>query len=68
MQFHSDYEVQLVGDLGTSPKANEEKVKTKIVWKNVVLYIYFHITALYGIYLCFASAKWPTIIWGTIDN
>jgi hypothetical protein len=41
-----------------------QPIKIQIVWKNVVLYIYFHIAALYGIYLCFTSAKWATIAWG----
>ena len=38
--------------------------KMQIVWRNVVIYIYFHVAALYGLYLGFVSAKWPTIAWG----
>ena len=38
--------------------------KLQIVWRNVVIYIYFHVAALYGLYLGFVSAKWPTIAWG----
>jgi stearoyl-CoA desaturase (delta-9 desaturase) len=56
-------------DLAITASTNEEDaqpIKIQIVWKNVVIYIYFHIAALYGIYLCFASAKWATIPWGNV--
>ena len=32
----------------------------QIVWRNVVLMAYLHLAALYGVYLCFTSAKWKT--------
>ena len=72
MPSHNDYEVQSAGASPQRKKegdpgedsAKEEPVKTQIVWKNVMIYIYFHAAALYGIYLCFASAKWTTIVWG----
>ena len=38
--------------------------KMQIVWRNVVIYIYFHVADLYVLYLGFVSAKWPTIAWG----
>ncbi|RWS25460.1 stearoyl-CoA desaturase 5-like protein, partial [Leptotrombidium deliense] len=34
----------------------------QIVWRNVALFAYLHIAALYGLYLCFGSAKLLTII------
>ncbi|XP_063548183.1 acyl-CoA Delta(11) desaturase-like [Cydia strobilella] len=37
--------------------------KFKLVKLNVVKFAYMHLAALYGIYLCFTSAKWATIIW-----
>jgi len=74
MPSHNDYEVQSVG---ASPQQKKEvdsgedsakEVKTQIVWKNVMIYIYFHAAALYGIYLCFTSAKWTTIVWGNFTT
>jgi stearoyl-CoA desaturase (delta-9 desaturase) len=39
----------------------------EIIWRNVVVYIYLHLTALYGFYLCFTSATLTaTLIWGKI--
>jgi len=37
------------------------KYKLQIVWRNVVIMSFLHLSALYGIYLCFVSAKWQTI-------
>ncbi|KAL6268608.1 hypothetical protein P5V15_001740 [Pogonomyrmex californicus] len=37
--------------------------KWKIVWKNVVIFAYVHLAAIYGLYLCFFKAKYWTIIW-----
>lgn len=34
-----------------------------IVWKNVILFIYLHLGALYGLYLCF-YCKGSTIVFG----
>ncbi|XP_046456692.1 acyl-CoA Delta-9 desaturase-like isoform X1 [Daphnia pulex] len=36
----------------------------EIIWRNVMVYIYLHLTALYGFYLCFTSATLTaTLIW-----
>ena len=62
-------EDDLVPDENTRTyEEDKQSIPTQIVWKNVVIYIYFHIAALYGIYLCFASAKWATIAWGKLYN
>ena len=46
---------------------NEEKeFKPKIVWKNVLIFLYLHIAAIYGIYLC-AYAKYQTLAFGKIE-
>ena len=37
-------------------------VPTVIVWRNVGFFVYFHLAAIYGIYLCYTSAMWRTII------
>jgi hypothetical protein len=42
---------------------DEKEFKQKIVWKNVLIFIYLHIAAIYGIYLC-AFAKYQTLIFG----
>lgn len=35
--------------------------KLQLVWRNIILFIYLHIVAVYGFYLCFTSAKWLTV-------
>lgn len=40
--------------------------KFVLVKHNVIKFAYMHLAALYGLYLCFTSAKWATIIWGFI--
>ncbi|XP_059049038.1 acyl-CoA Delta(11) desaturase-like [Achroia grisella] len=37
-----------------------------LVKHNVIKFAYMHLAALYGIYLCFTSAKWATIIWSLL--
>ena len=36
----------------------------RIVWRNVIIMSYLHLVGLYGIYLCFTTAQWKTIIAG----
>lgn len=38
--------------------------KLELVWRNIILFIYLHMVGLYGLYLCFTSAKWRTVIFG----
>ena len=42
----------------------QEQYRMKIVWRNVFLMISLHLSALYGLYLCFVSAKWQTVVTG----
>lgn len=45
----------------------EDKAKPpsrRIVWRNVVLYTFLHVGALYGFYVALAHAKWTTLLWG----
>jgi stearoyl-CoA desaturase (delta-9 desaturase) len=42
--------------------------KREIVWRNVVLMSLLHLSALYGLYLCFVSAKWQTIAFGKYNT
>ncbi|XP_056640408.1 acyl-CoA Delta-9 desaturase-like [Diorhabda sublineata] len=41
-------------------KPSERKVE--LVWRNIILFIYLHLVALYGLYLIFTSAKILTTI------
>lgn len=45
----------------TKPKATP-KYKWRIVWRNVVAFLYLHIGALYGLYLVFAGARFYTFL------
>src|SRR5262249_47193955 len=44
-------------------KIDPVKVKTRIVWRNVVIYIALHAGALYGFYVAMTKAMWATLIW-----
>ncbi|KAG7213575.1 hypothetical protein KM043_002830 [Ampulex compressa] len=44
-----------------SPKEKEKYVR-KIVWRNVIIFLFLHIGAVYGLYLIFTSAKIATTI------
>lgn len=49
------------------PKLVPDKdFKLKIVWRNVILFAYLHVAALYGAYLMLFSASWPTVIWAIL--
>lgn len=52
----------LVKDIERLKKA--ERRKMKLVWRNIIAFGYLHLAALYGAYLMFTSAKWPTIVFG----
>jgi stearoyl-CoA desaturase (delta-9 desaturase) len=41
-----------------------EKYRRQIVWRNVILFAYLHLAAVYGAYLMLTSAKIITTIWG----
>ncbi|XP_064214250.1 similar to CG5887-PA isoform X1 [Tribolium castaneum] len=38
------------------------ETQVQIVWRNVILFIYLHVAAIYGLYFTFTAAKWPTIL------
>uniref|UniRef100_A0A2I9LPP9 Stearoyl-CoA desaturase 5 n=1 Tax=Centruroides hentzi TaxID=88313 RepID=A0A2I9LPP9_9SCOR len=46
----------------TPPKRATPKQELQIVWRNVILFAFLHIGALYGFTLIFTSAKWQTIL------
>lgn len=41
-----------------------EKRKLELVWRNIILFAYLHLAALYGFWLMFTSAKWQTALTG----
>lgn len=41
-----------------------EKRKPQLVWRNILLFAYMHLAALYGIYLMFTSARIYTSLLG----
>nr|AAM28483.2 acyl-CoA desaturase HassLPAQ [Helicoverpa assulta] len=46
------------------PQASPRKYQ--IVYPNLITFGYWHIAGLYGLYLCFTSAKWATILFSYI--
>ena len=46
------------------PQACDKNHKIRIVWRNVAIFLYLHVAALYGAYLLLTSAKLLTIAFG----
>lgn len=55
-------ESQLMEEVKEKPKYIR-----RIVWRNVTIFMYLHLGALYGIYLSFTSAKLATIVFGKVN-
>lgn len=36
----------------------------KLVWRNIILFLYLHAAAVYGLWLMLTSAQWKTGIFG----
>lgn len=55
-------------EVPTMPHISEvkqpEKYKLRLVWRNIILFAYLHIAALYGFVLMFTSARIYTSLWG----
>lgn len=43
-------------------KTTIEPYRIILVWRNIIAFIYLHIAAFYGLYLCFTSAKSSTLL------
>lgn len=54
------------GETVENNKYKPYRYQRQIVWRNVALFAYLHLAALYGAYLMFASAKIATSIWGKL--
>lgn len=60
-----DLEPIAVLDSKLKPGEEKDEYKLQIVWRNVIIMTALHLSALYGLYLCFVSAKWQTSLAGT---
>lgn len=54
------------GGLTIQSKAVASRRNYKLVWRNIILFAYLHLAALYGLWLMLTSAKWSTGIFGKI--
>lgn len=52
------------GETFENNKYRPYRYQRQIVWRNVALFAYLHIAALYGAYLMLVSSKIATSIWG----
>jgi len=43
-----------------------EKREYKLVWRNIILFAYMHVAAIYGGFLMLTSAKWATVIFAYV--
>ncbi|XP_058810732.1 acyl-CoA Delta-9 desaturase-like [Phymastichus coffea] len=64
------YSDKLNGKSPIQPKIDktdhEKPYKVQLVWRNIIIFIYLHLGALYGVYLIFSSAKISTTIFAII--
>lgn len=54
------------GGLSKPAMQYAERRKLKLVWRNIILFAYLHLAAVYGLWLMLSSAKWSTGIFGAI--
>lgn len=45
-----------------TPAAPKEKIKSALVWRNIIAFTYVHIAALYGAWLLLTAAKFYTVL------
>lgn len=54
------------GGLAVQPKRQANRRKISLVWRNIILFAYLHIAAVYGLWLMLTSATWSTGIFAMI--
>lgn len=54
--------------LARAPVQQADNYPRQLVWRNIILFAYLHIAAVYGGYLFLFSAKWQTDIFGKLIN
>lgn len=47
-------------------KQQSPKYQWKIVWRNVIAFVYLHVAMLYGLYLLVTGAKFLTTVWSIL--
>lgn len=52
--------------LPTPPRQQADSRSKQLVWRNIILFAYLHLAALYGGYLFLFSAKWQTDVFGKL--
>ena len=52
----------LVKNVTVLRKADTRKLR--LVWRNIILFAYLHLAALYGFYLAITSAKYLSVAFG----
>lgn len=50
--------------LASRPIQQADDQPKQLVWRNIILFTYLHLAAIYGGYLFLFSAKWQTDIFG----
>jgi hypothetical protein len=45
-------------------RSTKPQYRWQIVWRNVLIFIYLHVTAIFGIYYMFTLMQWRTFVWG----
>jgi ribosomal protein S28E/S33 len=58
---------QEVPQIKTYVKSTKPQHRWQIVWRNVVIFIYLHVAAIYGLYLLFAVMQLKTFVWGWLN-
>jgi stearoyl-CoA desaturase (delta-9 desaturase) len=48
----------------SKPDTKAPRYVWRIVWRNVLAFIYLHTVSLFGLYQMVTVAKWYTIMWG----
>lgn len=61
--FENDADTPDLG-LSSTPVQQADNYPKKLVWRNIILFTYLHIAALYGGYLFLFHAKWQTDLFG----
>lgn len=52
-----------INDKALPKKSYKTDYKWKIVWKNVFIFSYIHLAAIYGIYMACLHAKYWSVLW-----
>ena len=52
----------------SASKDPSKEYRLEIVWRNVMVFVYLHVAAVYGLYLLVTVAKWPTVAFSNNNN